>query len=159
MALSGLLAGMTVLVEYQAAVISALILVYVATQTRRRVVVWVLAALPSAPSAVRRVARERAYAPRRIVIETELEEAGVIRVLSREELYALVWSEPLLTLAKRFGLSDNGLRKRCKAMNVPTPPRGYWQNARHGRRPKLPALSRGHQRARIRHGTHEPWAP
>lgn len=31
--------------------------------------------------------------------------------LTRKELYDLVWSEPMTTLCKRFGLSDNGLRK------------------------------------------------
>lgn len=112
---------------------------------------WIdLAALPGAPSAVRRQARERAHPPRRIVTETELEEAGVVRVLSREELYALVWSEPVWTLAKRFGLSDNGLRKRCKAMNVPTPPKGYWQKTRHGGRQRLPGLPPLHTGSRTR---------
>jgi hypothetical protein len=89
------------------------------------------------------MARERAYPPRRVATKTMLEDAGVVRVLSREELYALVWSEPLLTLARRFGLSDNGLRKRCRAMNVPTPPKGYWQQTRHGgrqRRSPLPPV-------------------
>ena len=46
--------------------------------------------------------------------------------LTRKELYDLVWSEPMTTVCKRFGLSDNGLRKHCKAMNIPTPPLGYW---------------------------------
>ena len=40
--------------------------------------------------------------------------------LTRKELYDLVWSEPMTTICKRFGLSDNGLRKRCKSMNIPT---------------------------------------
>lgn len=30
-------------------------------------------------------------------------------------------SEPLTTLARRFGSSDDGLRKRCTAMDLPTP--------------------------------------
>ncbi len=46
--------------------------------------------------------------------------------LSRKELYDLVWSEPMTTVCKRFGISDNGLRKHCKSMNIPTPPMGYW---------------------------------
>jgi hypothetical protein len=62
--------------------------------------------------------------------------ARTLRVLSRQELYELVWSEPLLRLAKRFGLSDNGLRKRCKAMKVPTPPKGYWRKVELGCRPR-----------------------
>ena len=59
---------------------------------------------------------------------------------SRQELYDLVWSEPLLKLSRRFGLSDNGLRKRCKAMNVPTPAPGYWQRLATGRRVKRAPL-------------------
>jgi len=46
--------------------------------------------------------------------------------LTRKELYNLVWSEPMSSVCKRFGLSDNGLRKHCVSMNIPTPPKGYW---------------------------------
>lgn len=53
--------------------------------------------------------------------------------LTRKELYDLVWSEPIIVLAKRFGLSDNGLRKHCKSMNIPTPPVGYWAKLENGK--------------------------
>lgn len=53
--------------------------------------------------------------------------------LTRKELYDLVWSEPMIALAKRFGLSDNGLRKHCKSMNIPTPPVGYWNKLEYGK--------------------------
>jgi len=102
-----------------------------------------LAATRGLPASVRRTVRAQLYPPRKVIGEARFEEAGETRVLSREQLYDLVWSEPLLTLAKRFGLSDNGLRKRCKAMNVPTPPRGYWQQPlqrRRRMRPPLPPL-------------------
>jgi hypothetical protein len=46
--------------------------------------------------------------------------------LKRKELYELVWSEPLIKLSKKFGLSDNGLRKICKRHNIPVPGIGYW---------------------------------
>lgn len=52
--------------------------------------------------------------------------------LSRKELYELVWAEPMTTICQRFGLSDNGLRKHCKSMNIPTPPVGYWSKLKHG---------------------------
>ena len=101
-----------------------------------------LAAASGVPGSVKRRAKERLAPPSRAVAtHTCLEEGGGQRLLSREELYELVWSEPLLTLSKRFGLSDNGLRKRCKAMNVPTPPRGYWQRPRRSKRPSLPPMS------------------
>ena len=31
--------------------------------------------------------------------------------LTRKELYDLVWAEPLSRLAKKYKISDNGLRK------------------------------------------------
>ena len=54
--------------------------------------------------------------------------------LTRKELYDLVWSEPMTTVCKRFGLTDNGLRKHCKAMNIPTPPVGYWAKLQYGQK-------------------------
>ncbi len=46
--------------------------------------------------------------------------------VSREELYEQVWSEPMTTLAARYGLSDVGLRKKCKKLSIPLPPQGYF---------------------------------
>lgn len=45
---------------------------------------------------------------------------------TREELYELVWSEPVIKLAARYSLSDVGFAKACKKGNIPRPPRGYW---------------------------------
>lgn len=59
----------------------------------------------------------------------------------REALYAEVWTDPISTVSKRYGLSDNGLRKICKRLGVPMPPLGYWARIRSGQRiarPKLP---------------------
>ena len=38
---------------------------------------------------------------------------------TRLELYQLVWSEPLRKLAKRFGISDVAIAKRCRRSNLP----------------------------------------
>lgn len=57
--------------------------------------------------------------------------------LTRKELYDLVWAEPMTTICKRFGLSDNGLRKHCKSMNIPTPPAGYWAKIKFGKKVKV----------------------
>ena len=46
--------------------------------------------------------------------------------LTREELYKKVWSRPMRTLAREFGLSDVGLKKTCRRHNIPTPGVGYW---------------------------------
>src|SRR4030043_58576 len=47
--------------------------------------------------------------------------------LTRKELFDLVWAEPLSRLAKKYKISDNGLRKICKRMNIPIPAMGHWQ--------------------------------
>lgn len=57
---------------------------------------------------------------------------GSHRVLTRDELYQLVWSQPLRTLAAQFGLSDVGLAKTCRRMMIPLPGRGYWRQKETG---------------------------
>jgi hypothetical protein len=53
--------------------------------------------------------------------------------LTRQELYDLVWSTPIVRHAKEFGLSDVGLRKTCVRYQVPTPPPGYWAKLNFGK--------------------------
>jgi hypothetical protein len=70
-----------------------------------------------------------------------VEEEGKPITLSREDLYELAWSKPILELAKDFGISDVGLAKRCKRLGIPLPGRGYWARVDAGQspyRPKLP---------------------
>jgi hypothetical protein len=50
----------------------------------------------------------------------------IIKV-DRNALYKQVWEKPMTRLAKEYGISDVGLKKICKKMNIPTPPRGYWR--------------------------------
>ena len=45
-------------------------------------------------------------------------------VLNRDTLYEEVWSKPIVRLAAEYEISDSGLKKICKTLNVPTPPRG-----------------------------------
>lgn len=56
--------------------------------------------------------------------------------LTREQLYERVWSTPLQRLAEEFGISDVALAKRCRKLNIPTPPRGYWAKLEAGKRVK-----------------------
>ena len=42
---------------------------------------------------------------------------------TREELYEDVWSQPMLTLARRYGMSDRGLAKLCSRHRIPVPGR------------------------------------
>jgi hypothetical protein len=54
-------------------------------------------------------------------------------------MYELVWTVPMRTLSKGFGISDVALRKRCVRAAVPVPPSGYWTQLRCGHNPaRLP---------------------
>ncbi len=58
--------------------------------------------------------------------------------IQRKGLHKQVWSKPIIKLAKEYGLSDVGLKKICKKLNVLTPTRGYWAKIYGGQKP-LPA--------------------
>ncbi|MDD5701024.1 MAG: hypothetical protein PHU23_03145 [Dehalococcoidales bacterium] len=58
----------------------------------------------------------------------------------REALYNEVWAEPVTTVAKRYGMSDNGLRKHCKKLGIPLPAAGYWARVKSGQQVPRPAL-------------------
>jgi len=60
--------------------------------------------------------------------------------LTREELYDLVWSEPMSTVAPRLGISDAALGKICRRLRVPRPGVGYWQRKEAGKRDPRPRL-------------------
>ena len=70
----------------------------------------------------------------------------------REALYNEVWSEPMTTVSKRYGMSDNGLRKHCKTLGIPLPPLGYWARIKAGQQvprtdlPKVTGEVRNHIR-------------
>lgn len=66
--------------------------------------------------------------------------------IDREDLYKRVWTEPVRKLAAQYGISDVGLSKICKKLNVPKPPRGYWAMIASGKQPPqapLPKLRYG----------------
>lgn len=51
--------------------------------------------------------------------------------INKIELEKLVWAVSSLQLAKLYGVSDKAIAKRCKALGIKKPPRGYWaKNAR-----------------------------
>lgn len=53
--------------------------------------------------------------------------------ITREELYEEVWKTPLLTLSKKYNISDTELRKYCVQLNIPLPKVGHWQKLRFGK--------------------------
>lgn len=55
--------------------------------------------------------------------------------ITRRQLYDRVWQEPMIHLARAFGLSDVGLAKICRKHEIPRPPRGYWAKKEFGQSP------------------------
>lgn len=58
------------------------------------------------------------------------------RILTRRELYDLVWATPISKLAADFGISDRGLAKICERHRVTGPTRGYWAKLAAGKKVK-----------------------
>lgn len=67
---------------------------------------------------------------------------GLIREpLTRDGLYSLVWSEPMLKVGARFDVSSSYMARVCSLLNVPRPERGYWAKLAVGKaspKPQLP---------------------
>jgi Mor family transcriptional regulator len=60
---------------------------------------------------------------------------------NREEIYEEIWSEAIQKVAKKYNLSDVGLAKVCRKLNIPRPGRGYWAKKAAGKVvPKRPPL-------------------
>ena len=61
-------------------------------------------------------------------------------MVSREELYELVWSMPMTKAAKKYSVSVSYLARICSVLRVPRPERGYWAKLNVGKAPTRPAL-------------------
>ena len=69
------------------------------------------------------------------------------KILTRTELYELIWTHPRSSLAKELGVSDVAIGKLCVRSHIPGPPPGYWARkavGKAGRRPPLPIRLPGH---------------
>lgn len=60
--------------------------------------------------------------------------------VTRGELYALVWAEPMTKVSARFSVSGSYLARVCRQLNVPCPERGYWAKLAVGKAPSPTAL-------------------
>ena len=65
--------------------------------------------------------------------------------LTREEIYDLVWSKPMREVAPTLNITDVGLAKMCKRLNIPRPKQGYWLRDKRDRaKPRaLPPATKG----------------
>ena len=61
--------------------------------------------------------------------------------ITREDLYLLVWTKPTTEVAKILGISDVAVAKRCKKLDIPKPPRGYWAKVHAGQVLNIPSFS------------------
>lgn len=87
------------------------------------------------------IPRPKIPLPRRVTIGRRRPNATELH-LSREQLFKRVWSTPVSKLAQEWGLSDRGLGKACRKLQVPVPPRGYWAKVEAGKRVKRAQLSK-----------------
>lgn len=72
---------------------------------------------------------------------------------SRQELFELEWTMPMTKLAKKFELSDVGLRKICVKHQFPLPLQGHWTRKQFGKeapRPTCASTCRHKEHQRIR---------
>ena len=66
--------------------------------------------------------------------------------ITRQQLYALVWSKPATKVGSDYGVSGNAVAKACIKLSIPRPQRGYWAKLAFGKkvtRPALPPLKEG----------------
>ncbi|WP_194787545.1 hypothetical protein [Pseudomonas sp. UFMG81] len=58
-----------------------------------------------------------------------------------QQLFEMVWTRPVLIIAKEIGVSDVGLSKACRKAGITLPTRGHWAKpaSKRPRRPKPPA--------------------
>lgn len=61
--------------------------------------------------------------------------------VTREQLYELVWSKPMLRVAEDFGVSSSYMARVCTELRVPRPPQGYWTRVEFGAKPTRTPLS------------------
>lgn len=60
--------------------------------------------------------------------------------ITREELYKMIWEEPVTKVAEKMGVPALILRKFCKHLNIPTPSSGYWSKLQFGKPVEIPPL-------------------
>lgn len=79
--------------------------------------------------------------------------------VTREDLYARVWAKPVREVACDLHVSDVGLAKVCRRLNVPLPPRGHWAKLAAGQTvvtPPLPAPASGQELEWVRERWRQP---
>lgn len=66
--------------------------------------------------------------------------AQAVGPITREQLYELVWTKPMLRVGEMFGVSSSYMARVCTELRVPRPGLGYWTQHEMGRAPQRAAL-------------------
>lgn len=80
-------------------------------------------------------------------------------MITRDDLYQLVWSKPMTKVAEQFGVSGSYLARVCTMLSVPRPEQGYWAKLAVGKAPPpkpLPKAQPGDQLYWVKDGEHRP---
>jgi hypothetical protein len=73
--------------------------------------------------------------------QTRTVSAAIVSHYDREKLYARAWSQPILKIAKDYGVSDVRIANVCRKLFIPMPGRGYWNKKSAGKQvPEQPSL-------------------
>jgi hypothetical protein len=64
----------------------------------------------------------------------------MVHLLSRRQLFDMVWSKPIRDIAPQYGVSDVALAKICRQHDLPLPGRGYWAKLKAGKPMQAPPL-------------------
>ncbi|MEE1173611.1 MAG: hypothetical protein U0K87_14795 [Ruminococcus sp.] len=105
---------------------------------------------------VKSTTKSKASQTAAVAHEYSLSKDKLINTYDRETLYKEIWSEPIIKVAQRYGVSDVAIHKICKAMDIPKPPAGYWRQLETGKqvdRIPLPPTTKPTQKTGFRtHG-------
>lgn len=81
------------------------------------------------------------------------------RIMTRQQLFELVWERAVSKVAPELGISDVALRKQCRKHGIPLPDAVYWGRRHAGRpvaRPPLPPAPEGQSETIVIRGGQKP---
>jgi hypothetical protein len=58
-------------------------------------------------------------------------------IITRQQLYNIVWSTPLSKLTQQYALSNEGIKKICKQFEIPMPQNGFWLKLKYNKKVKI----------------------
>lgn len=70
-------------------------------------------------------------------------------ILTRSDLYALVWEHPLTYFTECYMVSNASFKRICERYEIPLPPNGYWSKKKYGKEIQKPELTPINEEAHI----------